>query len=107
MAGLGFGWPIGARTTRRKRELEMRIGLTWVMAAVAAVLAGPTCLAQTNTPEVEPNENKGTATPVPAMAPGDTISGTCTGVGTAPGINSLDTWEITPTAAATPGLSEY
>ena len=56
----------------------MRIGLTWVMAAVAAVLAGPTCLAQTNTPEVEPNENKGTATPVadyaiavrPDQAPG-------------------------------------
>jgi hypothetical protein len=92
---------------KSKRSWEMRSGLTCVIAALAAVLVGPACLAQTDTPEIEPNESKAAATVVPSMAPGDTLSGTCTGTGTAPGIASLDTWNINTTPAGTPGIYEY
>jgi hypothetical protein len=85
----------------------MRSGASRVLAAIAAIVAGPLCLAQVNTTEVEPNETKASATAVTGMLPGDTLTGTCTGTATTPGATSLDTWNITTAAAPAPGVYEY
>jgi hypothetical protein len=75
---------------------------------MAAVLGlAPACLAQTNYPEIEPNDTKATATVVGAMAPGDTLTGNSTGSATTPGAASLDTWDVTTTAAPSPGIWQY
>src|SRR5262245_12556265 len=84
----------------------MRCGINRLLAALA-IFAGAPCLAQINYTEVEPNETKGTATPIAAMAPGDTLTGNSTGSATTPGATSLDTWDITTTAAPGPGIWQY
>jgi hypothetical protein len=72
---------------------------------VASVCAIP--LWATTTPEVEPNETKPTATPVLAMAPGDTLTGITTGTSTTvPGAASADTFRV-KTAAAAAGIYRH
>jgi hypothetical protein len=76
-------------------------------AAMLALLAGSTSALAADTPEVEPNESKATATPA-TMACGDTISGTTTGTSTTAGAGatSVDYWKIT-TPVTTPGVYKY
>ena len=60
-----------------------------------------------NTPEIEPNETKGTATVVLApMAPGHTLTGNTTGSATTAGATSLDTFRV-KTAPAAAGIYRY
>jgi hypothetical protein len=56
----------------------MDCSIARIVAASVAALVGSTFLA-IDTPEVEPNETKATATIVAAMSPGDTLTGTTTG----------------------------
>jgi hypothetical protein len=81
-----------------------------VLAAAAMIVAaGQACLAQTNYNEVEPNDDKAHATVIGAMAPGDTLTGFSTGntVLNDSAQASSDYWNVTTTAAGTPGIYQY
>jgi hypothetical protein len=78
------------------------------VAAAIVFGAASACLAQTVTSEIEPNDDKASATHIAAMAPGDSFTGTTTGsVATGGGLNSADTWDITTTTAPSTGIWKY
>jgi hypothetical protein len=78
------------------------------MAAAAILGAASACLAQTNYPEIEPNETKANATVVTGFAVNDTLTGTTTGSSTTAGAaNSRDTWDITTAPGGAPGVYKY
>jgi hypothetical protein len=61
------------------------------LSLAVSVLLAATSLAQTNFPEVEPNSVKAEATAVLNIVPGDTLSGTTTGIGAVAGDTALTT----------------
>src|SRR5262245_53875402 len=73
--------------------------------ALPAVLIalGVHARAQTNFPEIEPNESKAQATLAICLAPGDTLSGTTTGSSTlsSSGVSSRDTFRMKVCSQAT------
>jgi hypothetical protein len=84
------------------RGVRILAGMMMGLAACA------TSFAQTNYNEhAEPNDTKAQATIVGAMAPGDTLSGSTTGADSAGGATSMDTWDITTTAAPSAGIWRY
>jgi hypothetical protein len=88
---------------------KMGVGIVRAMVVGWMLAAGSACLAQTITSEVEPNDDKAHATPIAAMAPGDSFTGTTTGSFTNNGgaLNTADVWDITTTAAPSAGIWKY
>lgn len=68
---------------------------------LSAMAGGPI-----NTPEIEPNEGKATATPAGPMQMGDTLSGNTTGTSAAAGAASRDFFRVSVQGAA-PGIYKH
>ncbi|MBX9737964.1 MAG: hypothetical protein K2X32_13665, partial [Phycisphaerales bacterium] len=77
-----------------------------VLTAACLGLIAPSVFA-VDFPEVEPNDTKSTPN-VRTLAPGDSVSGSTTGTSTlTAGLTSSDNFDITTTAAPTPGIWRY
>ncbi len=93
-------------TARCVRPDRLRVAAYLMAAGLGALACGGAALAQTNYPEVEPNDSKATATAV-TLAPGDSFSGYSTGINGAVGTDDTYDYFRVKMTPAPPGIYRY